>query len=536
MFSNIDIGGRILRIAWWTLLALVLAAVVAARIRLLDVPLERDEGEYAYAGQLILERIPPYKLAYNMKFPGTYAAYSAIMWLFGQTIAGIHVGLLLLNLATIVVLFLLGKQLIGTVCGIATAAAYGVLSVSPSVLGFAAHATHFVVLPVVIGACLLLRPLDRQGAKTAFASGMLFGIALLMKQSALFFLLFGALYLLLRDWRERLIWKRLVWRAAAFWFGAILPLGITCVLLWNAGVFATFWFWTVNYAREYATLLSISDGLKVLHESLAAIIGPNWTLWVLGPIGLAFTLWNTKTRSIALIFLCPFLLCSALSVCPGFYFRPHYFIQLLPAISLLAGAAIALVLSAARSTSLRWIALLVFVIATSFPVWRDREFLFQLSPRAASRAAYGVHPFPEAIRVADFLRQRSNPGDSIVILGSEPEIYFYSHRHSATGYIYTYGLMEPQRYAAQMQREMIREIETARPKYFVLIGFGQSWMRRTDSQTTIFDWFNRYAASNLTGVGLVNVISAERTDYYLPYNSEPVKLSQDYILIYERKS
>jgi hypothetical protein len=25
------------------------------------------------------------------------------------------------------------------------------------------------------------------------------------------------------------------------------------------------------------------------------------------------------------------------------------------------------------------------------------------------------------------------------ILGSEPETYFYAHRHSATGYIYTYG-------------------------------------------------------------------------------------------------
>lgn len=37
-------------------------------------PLERDEGEYAYAGQLMLQGIPPYQLAYNMKLPGTYAA------------------------------------------------------------------------------------------------------------------------------------------------------------------------------------------------------------------------------------------------------------------------------------------------------------------------------------------------------------------------------------------------------------------------------------------------------------------------------
>jgi len=41
-------------------------------------PAERDEGEYAYASQLILQNTPPSKLAYNMKFPGTYAAYTVI--------------------------------------------------------------------------------------------------------------------------------------------------------------------------------------------------------------------------------------------------------------------------------------------------------------------------------------------------------------------------------------------------------------------------------------------------------------------------
>jgi hypothetical protein len=39
--------------------------------------LERDEGEYAYAGQLMLQGIPPYQLAYTMKLPGPFAAYAA---------------------------------------------------------------------------------------------------------------------------------------------------------------------------------------------------------------------------------------------------------------------------------------------------------------------------------------------------------------------------------------------------------------------------------------------------------------------------
>src|SRR5215469_13837236 len=82
--------------AWWfTLVVLVLIAII--RLRLLEFPLERDEGEYAYTGQLMLQGIPPYQLVYNMKFPGTYAAYAVIMALFGQTPAGIHFGILCLT-------------------------------------------------------------------------------------------------------------------------------------------------------------------------------------------------------------------------------------------------------------------------------------------------------------------------------------------------------------------------------------------------------------------------------------------------------
>src|SRR5208282_4552593 len=85
---------------WWFMVA-TLVIVAAVRLRLLNLPLERDEGEYAYAGQLILQGIPPYEIAYNMKFPGTYAAYAVMMAIFGQTAAGIHVGLTLVNALTI---------------------------------------------------------------------------------------------------------------------------------------------------------------------------------------------------------------------------------------------------------------------------------------------------------------------------------------------------------------------------------------------------------------------------------------------------
>ena len=79
---------NILRHRAWIIVGLSILLVFTIRVRLRHMPFERDEGEYAYAGQLILHGVPPYKEAYNMKLPGTYAAYALIMAVFGQSAWG----------------------------------------------------------------------------------------------------------------------------------------------------------------------------------------------------------------------------------------------------------------------------------------------------------------------------------------------------------------------------------------------------------------------------------------------------------------
>jgi hypothetical protein len=163
--------------------------------------------------------------------------------------------------------------------------------------------------------------------------------------------------------------------------------------------------------------------------------------------------------------------------------------------------------------------------------------LLSQRPSDVLRTIYGANPFSEAVRVAEYLQAHTNPTDTIAILGSEPEIYFYAHRHSATGYIYTYGLMEPQRYAGQMQREMIQEIEAARPKYLVFVAAPTSWLRQQNSEAEIFDWFDRYTAADFQLDGLVNIVSQVHTDYYLPLLVDPrsIRLSEYRLLVYKRK-
>jgi Dolichyl-phosphate-mannose-protein mannosyltransferase len=525
-----------IQLCWWVVLAVVIAVVVFIRIHLLAIPLERDEGEYAYAGQLMLEGIPPYRLAYNMKFPGVYAAYALIMWIFGQTSIGIHLGLLIVNVASIVVVFLIARRLTGLIAGITAAASYAILSTSPSVLGLAAHATHFVMLPTLLGTLVLLNPVLTK--KMVVVSGLLFGAGLLMKQPAIFFICFGATWLLFRDWRARLTFRQILLRNALFVTGSVVPLAVTAFWLWHAGVFATFWFWTVAYAGEYAGVIPISQAPQMFFEQIGIVIGLGWPLWVLAAFG-ARASFLDKTMRKAAFFILPFIAFSGLALCSGFLFRRHYFILLLPAICLLVGVAAASASNfcARRPRLLTFVPLAIFVVCARVALSEEQPLLSQ-GPSDAARMIYITNPFLEAVRVAEYLQANTDPTDTIAVLGSEPEIYFYAHRHSATGYIYTYPLMEPQRYAVQMQSEMIREIEAARPKYLVFVAVKTSWLRHSNSNAEIFDWFDRYSAADLQLDGLVNIVSPERTDYYLPLSADPqsIRPSEYYLLIYKRKT
>ena len=207
---------------------------------------------------------------------------------------------------------------------------------------------------------------------------------------------------------------------------------------------------------------------------------------------------------------------SLLGAMLSLQFRPHYFLIALPALALLAGlglAALAELVAAGRSAALRWaLPCVLLVAALGQPLHASRGVLFALSPDQVSRAIYGRNPFPESVEIARYIREHSAAGDRVAVVGSEPQIYFYADRRSATGYIYTYPLMELQPYASAMQREMIKEIETSAPRFLVFVSATRSWNARTDSDQTIFGWFEAYQRG-FTRVGVADIISPQETVY-----------------------
>jgi hypothetical protein len=180
------------RIAGYALL-IVLVFAGTIRYSLLNVPFERDEGEYAYAGQLILQGIPPYQGVYNMKFPGIYAAYALFLAMFGQFHQSIHTALLIINAITIITIFLLAKHIANPLCAVVAAASFALLSVSQSVQGVFANAEHFVILFATGGLLVMLRDLATESLLRLFAAGLLLGLGFTMKQHGFAFVVLAGI-------------------------------------------------------------------------------------------------------------------------------------------------------------------------------------------------------------------------------------------------------------------------------------------------------------------------------------------------------
>jgi hypothetical protein len=493
------------------------------RIRLLDAPLERDEGEHAYMAQTMLQGHAPWQLAYNMKLPGTDAMYALFMAVFGQTAVAIRLGLLLVNTATILLVALFGKRLFGVTGGAVAGASYGILSFSQNVFGTIAHSTHFVVFFAIIASLVLVKPGATDGR--LFIAGLIYGLAFLMKQPGICFAVCGGLYVV---WGSS-PFGRAIKRLAGFGIGVVLPYVLLCLALWKAGVFGRFWFWTVTLSAAYVRQFSLPLRVEYFKLSIGHVVGPNLFLWILAGLGVSMACWNPVTRRTGL-WIAALLPFSFLAVAMGGVFNPHYYILMFPALALANGAWAA---SERRGAGpLVWL----FALACLYSVYSQRAYLFSMTPYEFSSTTYGLNPFPEAVEIADYIRSHSDPHTRIAVLGSEAEIYFYARRQAATGYLFTYGLMETHRYAERSQGEMIGEILASRPEYIVFAGVPTSWLARPNSSQAIFYWLKDYLQQYET-VGAVEIRRGERSQYtWGPEAADFKPGNTAYLLVYRRKS
>lgn len=525
----------VIRLLHWIFLGCVIGLIIFVRIRILATPLERDEGEYAYMGQLLLQGVPPFTEAFNMKLPGTSLMYALFMLLFGQNVSAIHLGLMLINIASACFTFIIAKKITDVNSAIVSTISFTLLSLSPLFLGFAAHATHFVIFFILGGIAIILSALELKRGIRVFFSGILFGCAFLMKQPGIFFLFFGISMLGILGPKQDLSRKQLFKYGVNLFCGFLIPVVIVLLVIYFMGAFDRFWFWVVQYALYYGSDISLGQGMLKMSRMLILFWKGLAIFCIFVAIG-SFLLMTEKVNIIRKNFLLSFLLFSFLSLLPGLQFRYHYFILILPACAFFIGSGYHMAQRIfERTPKWHFVPMLIFAVAVGENVFANTAYYYTMSPTDIVRKYYSVNHFAESIPISEYIVKHTKPDERIAVVGSEPQIFFYTKRRSVSGHIYMYGMMEPQPFARRMQEEFIADVERAKPNYLVFFGIPCSWGDDLKSDYHIFAWKNNYTSKFYNLVSVIDLLDINKILYVWGEDARKYStVSQNSIFIYER--
>jgi 4-amino-4-deoxy-L-arabinose transferase-like glycosyltransferase len=464
--------GRLLR-AKLTVFLLLGILTLIIRAPDLGMPLERDEGEYAYAAQEIARGFMPYKDSFCQKPPLIFFWYLGAFHLFGENTVGIHLMLAAAAWLASFGLFLLGRRLVGGGWGFLCSIIFGLTSASYSYFGSAANTEVFMLVPVIYAAVALLEAAARGGRTFWFVSGVLGALAVITKQVAVFSMIGPAVFALmvLRDVKRPLS----SFIRAVLWGGVGGGATIIAILMW------------LNSGDALGAFLNVAVGHNL--EYVAHPLGLwKWKrLWAVFQDRFLLTdglLWASAGATVLLGLSHPFcrvttperfgafwLMFSLPGILLGPYVFGHYFLQMLPPLALSAVALCRRLVADGKAGGVRRI--MGGALASALVLIPAGNRMASVGGSADSRceavySVYGPVPFVGAASVGRYLKSVTRPIDRVLIVGSEPEVLFYAERRSATRYTIVYPLTGTFSAADAMRREFFEDWERNDPQAVVV--------------------------------------------------------------------
>ena len=465
------------RYYWLAWLAICLVYILI-RLNTVSLPLDRDEGIFGYAGQVILNHGLPYKDVFDHKPPVIFYLNALALLLGPPTATGIHIFLHVYNFFTLIVLFFLAKTYTESyTTGLWVAFTYAVFSSSPAIQGFTASTEIFLLLPLSMSLLFAVLAVQRRSGLLSLASGICGALAFFTKQTAGIILIFICLYLIASQ-VSRMTTKNSSKRktiAILFSWGA----GCILVTLLLAGyyyyhnVFNEFLYWSFTYNLFYCQQTSVWEALPRIYSIGLQIVKGNFLILAMG---LAVSLFACFRKNRKGFFMVGFLAFSFLAAVPGTVYN-HYFAQIAPAVSLAAGWAVAASLSRIGDSMLRRsVALITAAAMIAVPLLAHSGYYYKQSPIEFSRSFFGGNPFPESEDLAEFLAERTSKEDTIFIIGSEAQIFLLSQRRSSSSIAYVYPLMSEYPRYQEFQHKAWEEVVSKKPKYIIIVRIPTSLM------------------------------------------------------------
>jgi 4-amino-4-deoxy-L-arabinose transferase-like glycosyltransferase len=407
-------------------LGLILLAI-AIRLPSLAHPRAIDsEAMYSVVANEIVDGGRPYVDAVERKPPLLFWTYAAIFKIAGKfNWNALHMVALLWILAAMAGLYLVSCELFDCKTGLIAALFYTVFQPWWTWKNLTFDGEMLMNLPIVWACAIAFRRSSSRLRPELLAAGALLGAAFLLKQPAAIAAIPLGIYLLLPSYRA----SRSLTRISSIIQGTILTLGFSAslglvtIVLWRQGILRDAFYWTIadHDVPHVFWRKGIVNSLTFLGACLPLVIGAIMACRDKGDI------WAGRTAErIALFGL---LAASAIGAAAGARFYPHYYVQLIPPLALLAAPYYARLWSQTTQPShwlLRpkvtyaWLALTVVI----FSIKHWTGLAPQRIPSEAGR----------------YLSTHSAPDDKIFVWGQTPEIYLDARRRPASRYITTFPL------------------------------------------------------------------------------------------------
>ncbi|MGE3820932.1 MAG: ArnT family glycosyltransferase [Isosphaeraceae bacterium] len=230
-------------------------------------PLDCDEAIYGYIGKRLNDGAVMYRDLTENKPPLGYWLFAGAVAIGGPTELTIRLMPLPFVLATTAIVWWVARRLQGDLAALIASLTFALVSTDPFLYGESANMEHMINLCSFSALAFLLAARSRPGGAASFASGVMLGLATLIKQtSALNVPLLAAAIVLDRE-EGRPRGRRLL----AFCAGTATALVLTVVALLAQGAAGSAWADVAHYGRALAT------------ETPPAPNAPPWPLrWVTG--------------------------------------------------------------------------------------------------------------------------------------------------------------------------------------------------------------------------------------------------------------
>src|SRR6188472_2449882 len=329
----VDKQGHSLRRFQWAALGVVLLTI-AIRLPSLVHPQPIDsEGIYSVVANEIVDGGRPYVDAVERKPPLLFWTYAAVFEIAGKfNWKALHIVALVWTLCAMAGLYVIGSELFDRDTGLVAAFLYSVFQPWWTWKNLSFDSEMLMNLPIIWAWAIAFGRGSSRVRPELLLAGALLGMAFLLKQPAAIAAVPLGVYLLLPRYRASrgLTPTDSIVQATLLTLGFFVALGLVAIVLWKQGIIHDAFYWTIadHDVPHIFWQKGIVTTLTFLVTCLPLLFGTIMACRYKSEI------WTGKmAERTALLGL---LAASAIGAAAGARFYPHYYVQLIPPLALLA--------------------------------------------------------------------------------------------------------------------------------------------------------------------------------------------------------